>query len=60
MRVVPLQVSIKIMGTIANVGEGDVNLLSLQASVAGEGLGTKMVLYYATMFAEPRATPLVH
>lgn len=33
VEVVPLQVSVKILGTIANVREGDVDLLSLQAGV---------------------------
>lgn len=59
-RVVPLHVFVKVMGTIANVHEGGIDLLPLQAGVAREGLGAKVVLHYTTVFAEPRAAALVH
>ena len=51
---------IEVTRAVAYVHEGDVNLLALQAGVVLEGLGAKVVLRDATMFAEPRPTALEH
>lgn len=59
-RTAPLQMSVKVMGVIADVHKGDIDLLSLQVSVACKGLGAKLVLHYSTVLAEPRAAALVN
>ena len=51
---------IEVTRAVAYVHEGDVNLLALQAGVVLEGLGAKVVLRDATIFAEPRTSALVH
>ena len=60
VRLVPLQVPVKVVGTITDVHEGDIDLLSLQARVARERFGAKVFLHYTTVFAESRAAALVH
>jgi hypothetical protein len=60
LKVVPFQVPVKVTRAIADVNEGGVNLLSLQAGVVREGLGAKVVLHNPAVFAEPRTTTLVH
>lgn len=58
-RAVPFHVFVKVLGSTTNVDEGGINLLPLQADVAGEGASAKVVLHYATMPAEARAATLM-
>ena len=51
---------IKVMGTVADVHESGIDFIALQAGVVLEGLGTKVVLRDATMFAELRTSALEH
>ena len=51
---------IEIMGAVPDVHESDINLLTLQTGVVLEGLGAKVVLGDATMFAEPMTSALEH
>ena len=60
MGAAPFQMPVEVVGTIANVHEGGIDLLALQAGVACEGLGVKVVLHDPTMFTEARTAALVH
>ena len=51
---------VKVIGAVANVCEGGIDLLALQAGILGEGFDAKVVLHNPTMFTESRTTALVH